>query len=253
LKFGVELLQKALYPLPFSHYPKYMKQVYIGIFAHPDDESFGPSGTLALKIKDGGDVHLICATAGQNGSNPDDHENLGDIRNEEWLAAGKLLGAKTQHQLWYLDGELNNHYFRQIADDCSALIESIVQEYGPKTEFTFVTMDKNGISGHIDHIVMSLVSNFVFVRMRKSDARLKALHFFCVNDILIPKTDTSFVFMPKGRGAKEIDITVDISEVFELKKQIMRAHVSQRADAEWLIERAESAHTLEEHFITYKD
>lgn len=230
-----------------------MKQVYIGIFAHPDDESFGPSGTLALAIKNGADVHLICATAGQNGTNPDDHEDLGEIRNEEWLAAGKLLGAKTQHQLWYLDGELNNHYFPQIAADCQAIIESIAQEYDEKTEFTVITMDQNGISGHIDHIVMSFVSSFVFVKMRSADKRLKALHYFCVPEEVLPQADTSFVFRSKGRPASQIDITNDISEVFELKKQIMRAHYSQRGDAEMLIARAESLPSLTENFYTYKD
>lgn len=230
-----------------------MKQVYIGIFAHPDDESFGPSGTLALKIKDGADVHLICATAGQNGTNPDDHESLGDVRNEEWLAAGKLLGVKSQHQLWYLDGELNNHYFRQIADDCEAIIASILQEYGPKTEFTFISMDQNGISGHIDHIVISYVTTFVFVKMRDSDKRIKALHYFCVPESMLPQADTSFVFRSKGRTASEISITTDISEVFELKKKVMRAHYSQRNDAEALIARAESATDLTENFYTYTD
>ena len=230
-----------------------MKQVYIGIFAHPDDESFGPSGTLALHIKDGADVHLICGTAGQNGNNPDDYEDLGAIRNEEWLAAGKLLGVKSQHQLWYLDGELNNHYFRQIADDCEAIISSIIQEYGAKTEFTFITMDQNGISGHIDHIVMSYVATFVFVKMRANDKRIKALNYYCVSEKQLPTADVSFVFRSKGRSSEQIDITTDITEVFELKKQIMRTHVSQRDDAEMLIARAESMPTLEEYFYTYKD
>lgn len=230
-----------------------MKKVFIGIFAHPDDESFGPSGTLLLEKDKGADIHLICATAGQSGSNPDDHEELGEVRNEEWLAAGKLLGVKSQHQLWYLDGELNNYYFRQIAEDCQAIIESIVQEYGPKTEFTFVTMDQNGISGHIDHIVMSFVASFVFVRLRETDKRIKTLNYFCVSEEALPNIDTSFVFRSKGRSAKEIDIRTDITPVFERKKEIMRAHKSQRSDAEMLIERAESAPKLEESFYTFKD
>ncbi len=229
------------------------KKVIIGIFAHPDDESFGPSGTLLLEIANGADVHLICATAGQSGSNPDDHEELGEVRNEEWLEAGKLLGAKTQHQLWYLDGELNNYYFRQIADDCKAIVESITQEYGEKTEFTFVTMDQNGISGHIDHIVMSYVATFVFVALRAQDKRFKELRYTCVSEKMLPHADTSFVFRSKGRSAKEIDIISDITSVFEQKKEIMRAHKSQRADAEMLIERAESMPSREEYFYTYKD
>lgn len=230
-----------------------MKQVFIGIFAHPDDESFGPSGTLALHIKNGADVHLICATAGQNGVNLDEYEDLGEIRNQEWLDAGKILGVKSQNQLWYMDGELNAHYFHQIAADCEAIIASITQEYGPKTEFTFITMDQNGISGHIDHIVMSFVSSYLFVRLRKTDKRIKNLHYFCVSDTQLPTVDTSFMFMPKGRGKKEIDLRVNITDTFETKKQVMRAHKSQREDAEILIKRQEALPQPEECFYFFKD
>lgn len=100
---------------------------------------------------------------------------------------------------------------------------------------------------------MSFVSSFVFVKMRASDKRLKALHYFCVPVEVLPQADTSFVFRSKGRPASQIDITNDISEVFDLKKKIMRAHYSQRGDAEMLIARAESAPSLTENFYTYKD
>ena len=38
--------------------------------AHPDDESFGPGGTLALYAQRGAEVTLICATRGEVGSLP---------------------------------------------------------------------------------------------------------------------------------------------------------------------------------------
>ena len=160
---------------------------------------------------------------------------------------------KSQYQLRYLEGELNNHYFRQIVDDCSALIESILQEYDAKTEFTLVIMDQNGICGYIDHIVMSRIASFVFVKIWVYDTRLSALHYFCVWERLLRTVDISFVFRSKGHSASEIDITNDISEVFELKKRIMRAHFSQRGHAEMLIVRAEEAIQLTETFYTVKD
>ena len=36
----------------------------IGIFAHPDDEALGPSGTLATLAKEN-EVYLICVTSGE--------------------------------------------------------------------------------------------------------------------------------------------------------------------------------------------
>lgn len=229
-----------------------MKQVYIGIFAHPDDESFGPSGTLALRISQGADVHLICATSGQSGVNPDGHDNLGSVRLQEWLAAGKILGAKSQHHLEYFDGELSNNQFREIADKVQKIVAEIVDGCPSETEVTFVTMDQNGISGHIDHIVMSFVATFVFVQMREQDSRLKALLYYCIDENQMPKAATDFVFMPKGRKDTEIDVTVDITNTFEIKKQVMRAHKSQRVDAEMLIERFGRASVPQEYFYTYK-
>ena len=40
----------------------------LGIFAHPDDESFGPDGTLARYAAEGVDVHILIMTDGAVGS-----------------------------------------------------------------------------------------------------------------------------------------------------------------------------------------
>lgn len=241
----------TLCPKPFTL--EYMKQVFIGIFAHPDDESFGPSGTLALKIAEGADVHLICATGGESGMNPDNHDDLGAIRIAEWQNAGKILGAKSQYHLGYRDGTLSNNQFREIADKVEAIIENIMSNCQNDTQITLITMDQNGISGHIDHIAISYVASFVFVRLRATDKRFNNLWYFCVNDQQLPSVDTSFVFRSKGRSSSQIDIINDITSVFELKKQIMRAHKSQRNDAEMLISRARQMPTPQEFFYTYKD
>ena len=39
----------------------------LAIFAHPDDEVFSCGGTLARAAAEGHDVHLICATRGEEG------------------------------------------------------------------------------------------------------------------------------------------------------------------------------------------
>ena len=44
-----------------------MKRVIFGIFAHPDDEAFGPSGTLLMETKAGTELHLITLTLGEAG------------------------------------------------------------------------------------------------------------------------------------------------------------------------------------------
>ena len=42
------------------------QKVVLGVFAHPDDESFGPGGTLAVLAEDH-DVHLLFVSKGESG------------------------------------------------------------------------------------------------------------------------------------------------------------------------------------------
>jgi len=227
------------------------KKVFIGIFAHPDDESFGPSGTLALQIRDGADVYLILATDGSGGNNPDKHTSLGAVRLKEWQAAGTLLGVKQQFHLNYEDGKLSNDQFVEIASKVESIVAAIcINE--PECEITLISMDQNGISGHIDHIVMSFVSCFVYVKLAEQYPQIKQLWLACIPENMLPTPDTSFVYRSKGRSPSEIDLSVDISSVFELKKKIMRAHASQRDDAEMIIQRMESLPSKTENFYFFK-
>lgn len=43
------------------------KPCLLAVFAHPDDESFRPSATLAKYVRDGVEVYLVCATRGEAG------------------------------------------------------------------------------------------------------------------------------------------------------------------------------------------
>lgn len=61
----------------------------VAIFAHPDDEAFGPAGTLA-KLSQTHDVYLICVTRG----NANGNASLGKIRTKELKQSANILGIK---------------------------------------------------------------------------------------------------------------------------------------------------------------
>ncbi len=44
-----------------------INRVLLAVLAHPDDETFGMGGTLALYAHEGVEVHLVCATRGEVG------------------------------------------------------------------------------------------------------------------------------------------------------------------------------------------
>lgn len=230
-----------------------MKQVYIGIFAHPDDESFGPSGSLLKYIQAGAEVHLICATLGQSGQNSLNVTDLGQTRLAELQAACEKIGTTSLHTLGYSDGTLSNDQFHAISKEVEAIIVEVIRQCSTDTEITFITMDQNGVSGHIDHIVMAMVTSYVYVKLSTDDSRIKNVHYYCLCDDENPDNDISFVFKPKGYAKSELTIINDITDVFETKKMIMRLHASQTNDAEWLIKKAEAQPRQFEYFYTFKN
>src|SRR3990170_4631783 len=87
------------------------KPVVLSIFGHPDDESFGPGGTLHILSKTH-DVFLVCVTDG-HGQNI--KKNLAQIRHQELLAAARILGIKEVFFLGYQDGSLCHNLYHEIA------------------------------------------------------------------------------------------------------------------------------------------
>jgi N-acetyl-1-D-myo-inositol-2-amino-2-deoxy-alpha-D-glucopyranoside deacetylase len=78
----------------------------LAVFAHPDDETFGAGGTLALYARRGVEVHLVCATRGEVGEAPDDLKgfpSVGAMREAELRCAAGILGLAGIHFLGYRD------------------------------------------------------------------------------------------------------------------------------------------------------
>lgn len=214
-----------------------MKKVIIGIFAHPDDEAFGPSGTLMLEKDANADIHLFTLTAGEAGENPDSLHNLGETRLKEWRAAGELIGATSMHHLGYKDGTLSNLSLLEAAGTVEASIRKLLDTYDDNTEIDFMCFDLNGISGHIDHIVASRLACLVFYRLRAIDKRLKRLRLFCIPQEAAPSMNTQWLFMEPGRTHSEIHEIIDATALSERITEVIRCHKTQRGDGEGHIER----------------
>lgn len=195
-----------------------MKNSIVGIFAHPDDEAFGPSGTLA-KLSKNHDVYLICVTDGNAGG------NLENIRKNELLKSAKILGIKEVFFLNFKDGELNNNLYHKLARE----IKKYLKKLRPETVITF---EPRGISGHIDHVVVSLVTTFVFKKLHF----IKKLLYFCIDEAQRnSEGDDYFIYFPPGYNLNNIDMTVDISEEWDQKVQAIHAHQSQAKDGDFIL------------------
>lgn len=210
----------------------------VGIFAHPDDEALGPSGTLALLAKEY-EVYLICATNGDAASGNPDPE-LGKKRQKELESSAKSLGVKKVFFLDYGDGTLCNNLYH----DAAVSIEKILAPIKPDT---IITIEPRGGSGHIDHIFISMVSSFVFEKL----LYIQEIWYFCFSEKFRSLINHYFIYFPPGYKEAEIDKTVDVTSVWEIKKDAMMQHQSQIKDVLKVIER-ENKLPKEEYFLVRK-
>lgn len=209
-----------------------MKKIIFAIFAHPDDEAFGPAGTLLLETRNGAELHLILLTSGDAGMNPDQHADLGAVRLQEWQAAGKLMGATDMHYLGYKDGQLHNLAMLEASERIIELITPIIDAAPAETEVELLTNDLNGITGHIDHIVAARAACYVFYTLKQRDPRFTRIRLACVPATSLPDSNTNWLYMEAGRNDDEINETVDARHLRDELVTIIRTHHTQRGDGE---------------------
>lgn len=208
----------------------------LALFAHPDDESFGPGGTIVKWTRSGAKIHLITATRGEaaKSSVPG---NVADIRTAELKEAADILEISSVEFLDFKDGEIGNNDLVKLGEAFAARI----QELRPDTILTF---DLNGISGHLDHIAVSSAATQAF----KKTSIAERLYYFTVPEKVVPTNEEYFINRPPSRRDEEISERVDISEVWDTKIRAMRSHKSQAHDIDRLLKRWEGQPKLE-HFV----
>lgn len=203
------------------------KQVIVGIFAHPDDETFGPGGTLTKFVAEGNDVYIICATNGENATGKID-KKLGKERRQELLNSAKILGIKKVFFLDYQDGSLSNSLYHEIAKK----VEQILKKLKPDILLTF---EPRGVSGHIDHIVMSMITQFLF----PTTISAKKMMMYCLPfQRTLLMRGKYFIHFPYGYTDEEIDEVIDIGDIWETKVKAMHQHISQLHDVKRILEQS---------------
>ena len=135
----------------------------LSVLAHPDDESFGMGGTLALYAGQGVKVHLVCGTRGEAGEvGPEhlqDYESIGALREAELRCAAGHLGLAGVYFLDYRDsgmtGSADNQHPNALIqaplNEVAAKIVHYIREIQPQVVLTF---DPIGGYRHPDHIAI---------------------------------------------------------------------------------------------------
>jgi LmbE family N-acetylglucosaminyl deacetylase len=133
----------------------------LAVLAHPDDETFGTGGTLALYASRGVVVHVVCATRGEVGMVTPEmlhgHASVAELREEELRCAGIHLGLAGVHFLGYRDSGMagspdNDHpqaLVRAPVEEVAGRVLTWIRKLRPQVVITF---DPVGGYHHPDHI-----------------------------------------------------------------------------------------------------
>ncbi len=139
------------------------ERVLMFVGAHPDDESFGPGGTLAKYAAEGVRVVYACATRGEAGTVGPEHLNgfatLGDKRWAELQCAAEALRLAAIIHLGYRDSGMpgwpDNLHPRALTaaplDDVTRDVVAVIRDIRPQVVITF---DPIGGYHHPDHIAI---------------------------------------------------------------------------------------------------
>jgi LmbE family N-acetylglucosaminyl deacetylase len=148
----------------------------LGVFAHPDDESFGPGATLARYAAEGVQVHVIIATDGIAGSVEDPihlktHDTLAQRRSAELSSAAVALGVTTIWSLPYRDSGMrntpdNHHPDALVQQPLDTLVAELLGYMARLRPQVIVTHDPFGGYGHPDHVRVCEATTAAFHRAR---------------------------------------------------------------------------------------
>ncbi|MBT3188363.1 MAG: GlcNAc-PI de-N-acetylase [Anaerolineae bacterium] len=149
------------------------KPVILSVLAHPDDESFGMGGTLALYAEQGAEVHLVCATRGEVGEMDEKYmqgfDSIADRRESELRCAAGILGLAGVYFLDYRDsgmpGSADNEHpralFAQPVNEVAENVVCYIRDLKPDIVLTF---DPIGGYRHPDHIAIHDATVIAFDR-----------------------------------------------------------------------------------------
>jgi LmbE family N-acetylglucosaminyl deacetylase len=140
----------------------------LGVWAHPDDETYLSAGLMATAASRGARVACATATRGEEGSW--DHEryppsDIGRIREAELTAALGVLGVSEHYWLEFRDGTCDSVDEAEGVDRVRAIIEKV----SPDTVLTF---GPEGLTGHPDHSAVSRWTTKAFDVAAKPGASL---------------------------------------------------------------------------------
>ncbi len=211
------------------------------VVAHPDDDAFALSGTVAMRATDPAFcfvlVHATDGAAGDIAAGfPATRETLGAIRRVEDERAWRALGRVPDRHEWldYADGALDRVPLAELTEKIAAILDQerpdVVATFGP-----------DGITGHPDHIQIGAATDAAFLRLAHDGGPgfRRLVHGALPRSVFerwnisrirtgLPPWDPTATYQLRGVPDESIHITIDNSSVANRIVAGLREHRSQQ-------------------------
>ena len=201
----------------------------LGVWAHPDDETYLSAGLMAQAVRDGDRVVCITATRGEGGSLDEERwppETMGAVREAELMRCLQILGVSEHVWLDLPDIDMDT----PLPSDGYARVLELMDEVQPDTVLTF---GPDGMTGHAAHMSACAWATQAFETAAPEGAKL----FYATNT---EEWAAEFVpdlqpvrHLPARHAPRSHRVTSSGSTsrcrptILELKLQAIEAHESQ--------------------------
>jgi bacillithiol biosynthesis deacetylase BshB1 len=182
-----------------------MKLDLLAFAAHPDDVELACSGTLIRHIQMGKKAGIVDLTRGELGT-----RGSAEIRQEEANAASKIMGLSSRDNLGFADGFFENNREHQLE------IIKKIRLYQPEIILANAPSDRHPDHGRAAALLTTACFLAGLVKIETAEEGLlqkpwrpKAVYHYIQDRYLKP------------------DFIIDITEVFELKMQVIKTFDSQ--------------------------
>jgi LmbE family N-acetylglucosaminyl deacetylase len=191
----------------------------LGVGAHPDDLDFSAAGSFARWAREGHNCYYLICTDGRKGSDDPKmtEDRLIEIRKQEQIAAGKILGIKEVVFLGHRDTELVTDL--NLKREITAQIRKFKPDTVVSLDPTFYYSVERGFVNHTDHRAAgaaTLDAVFPLARDRLTFPELE-------KDQLTPHKVKTLLMV----NFDNANFGMDISDTLNLKISALKAHTSQ--------------------------
>lgn len=200
----------------------------LGVWAHPDDETYLTAGLMAKAVREGSRVVCVTATRGEGGSFDEERwptTTMGQVREQELMRCLEILGVTEHHWLDCLDVDMDS----PLDSTGAPKVRAIMEDVEPDSVLTF---GPDGMTDHAGHKSVCEWATQAFHEVARPGAKL----YYATTTPewvaeWVPVYNKFDVFRPgtppvTPREELGIDYVLP-SDILELKLQAIQAHASQ--------------------------